>query len=195
MNSNPHAHHEPSGKVPEKVRSAFWLILALILFLLSSFAESTWSYAAPDDATAGAFYLKDDRGAVLQAVHIESEVSMNIKGMTNSVTLVQEFTNTSDNWAEGIYVFPLPEDSAVNFMRMEIGNRTITGKIKEKAEAKKIYQQAKSEGKKAVLVEQERPNIFTQSVANVGPGKVSALNCATCNRCVTTWDDSAFAFQ
>lgn len=172
---------------PEKIRSACWLTLALMLFLVSSFAESSWSYsgsipettgpetADPKAATAGSLYLKDSEGTVRQAVHIQSAVAMNVKGMTNSVTVSQQFTNTSDQWVEGIYVFPLPDDSAVNFMRMTIGERTIVGKIKERSEAKKIYQQAKAAGKKTALVEQDRPNIFTQSVANVGPGETISI--------------------
>lgn len=162
---------------PEKVRSAFWLALALILFLVSSFAESSWSNIGPEPeaATAGAFYLTDSQGAVQQAVHIQSEVAMNVKGMTNSVTVSQQFTNASDQWVEGIYVFPLPDDSAVMFMHMTIGERNIVGKIKEITEAKKIYQKARDEGKKTALVEQERPNIFTQSVANVGPGETISI--------------------
>ncbi|HEY7532898.1 MAG TPA: marine proteobacterial sortase target protein, partial [Nitrospiraceae bacterium] len=74
-----------------------------------------------------------------------------------------------DDWAEGIYVFPLPDTAAVDHLRMKVGERIIEGQIKERTDAKKIYEQAKREGKRAGLVEQERPNIFTTSVANIGP--------------------------
>ena len=74
------------------------------------------------------------------------------------------------NGLEGVYVFPLPEDSAVDQLRMYIDDRVIEGQIHEKKEAKKIYEKAKKEGKSASLVEQQRPNIFTTSVANIAPG-------------------------
>src|SRR5204863_8925138 len=67
--------------------------------------------------------------------------------------------------------FPLPEDAAVDTLRMTIGQRVIEGEIKERKEAEKVYEQAKSEGKKASLLTQERPNLFTVSIANVGGGE------------------------
>ena len=68
-------------------------------------------------------------------------------------------------------MFPLPETAAVDHLRIKIGERIIEGRIKERAEAKQLYDQAKREGKRTGLVEQERPNLFTTSVANIGPGE------------------------
>jgi len=107
------------------------------------------------------------RPALVQA----SKVHFDISGMIATVSLEQSFRNTSDQWAEGIYAFPLPGQAAVRHMEMIIGERRIVGKIKEKSIAKKIYQQAKQSGKKASLVEQQRPNLFTNKVANIGPGE------------------------
>jgi len=98
---------------------------------------------------------------------------MSVTGIIARTTVSQEFTNPGrdkDDWAEGIYVFPLPETAAVDHLRMKIGERIIEGQIKERGEAKKVYEQAKHEGKRASLIEQERPNIFTTSVANIAPG-------------------------
>ncbi|MCZ6804277.1 MAG: VIT domain-containing protein [Proteobacteria bacterium] len=97
------------------------------------------------------------------------DVTMTVTGMINRVSVTQSFSNTTDRWQEGIYVFPLPENAAVDHMRLRIGERIIEGQIKEKQKAKKIYQQAKKQGKQAALTEQERPNIFTTSVANIAP--------------------------
>ncbi|HNP30600.1 MAG TPA: marine proteobacterial sortase target protein, partial [Nitrospirales bacterium] len=72
---------------------------------------------------------------------------------------------------EGIYVFPLPEQAAVDHLRMRIGERVIEGMIQERAEAKKTFEQAKRKGQRAGLLEQERPNVFTASVANLAPGE------------------------
>ncbi len=70
-----------------------------------------------------------------------------------------------------MYVFPLPELSAVDHLTMRIGEREIEGQIKERAEARRSYETAKAEGRKTTLVEQERPNLFTTNVANIGPGE------------------------
>jgi Vault protein inter-alpha-trypsin. len=101
---------------------------------------------------------------------LDTKVRMDITGVINRVTVEQIFTNPSNEWVEGVYVFPLPEDSAVDHLTMFVNERIIEGQIKEREEAKKTYEKAKSEGKSASLVEQQRPNIFTTSVANIAPG-------------------------
>jgi Ca-activated chloride channel family protein len=70
---------------------------------------------------------------------------------------------------EAVYTFPLPEGAAVDAMTMTVGERRIVGRIKRREQAQQIYQQAKAAGKTASLLNQERPNIFTQAVANVMP--------------------------
>ena len=102
---------------------------------------------------------------------INTDVDITISGMIARTHVTQSFHNSSDNWIEAIYVFPLPEDSAVDHMSMTIGERTIEGIIKEKAQAKKIFEQARQQGKKASLIEQQRPNLFTNTVANIAPGE------------------------
>lgn len=106
---------------------------------------------------------------------LNTEVSMDITAMTARVKLSQTFRNEGQDWVEGIYVFPLPENAAVDHMRMRIGERIIEGQIKEREEAKIIYEKAKSSGRKAALIEQERPNLFTNSVANIGPGETIVI--------------------
>jgi Ca-activated chloride channel homolog len=127
-----------------------------------------------NDVTQGSFLLKTAQpGRYLPAPTLKTDVKISVTGIIARATVTQEFTNPSrekDDWAEGIYVFPLPETAAVDHLRMKVGERIIEGQIKERGEAKKVYEQAKQEGKRASLVEQERPNIFTTSVANIGPG-------------------------
>lgn len=91
--------------------------------------------------------------------------------MTARTIVRQRFLNSSEEWQEAIYVFPLPDESAVDRLRMRVGERVIEGVVREKIEARKIYEQAKEQGKKASLLSQERPNIFTMAVANIGPGE------------------------
>ena len=104
--------------------------------------------------------------AVIQA----AKVHFDIHGMVATVTLEQSFRNDTDKWVEGVYAFPLPDKAAVRHMEMRIGERLIVGKIKESSLAKKIYNKAVLMGKKASLLEQQRPNLFTNRVANIGPG-------------------------
>ncbi|NQV87584.1 MAG: marine proteobacterial sortase target protein, partial [Woeseiaceae bacterium] len=95
----------------------------------------------------------------------------NISGLVARVSVRQEFRNTSADWVEGIYVFPLPDTAAVDRMRLHIGDRFIEGEIQEKEQAKETYEKAKQEGKKTSLVEQQRANLFTTHVANIAPGE------------------------
>ncbi len=126
----------------------------------------------PTDAASGSFYLRrsaDD--AWTRAPLLDTEVTIHVSALVARATVVQRFRNGSDEWVEGVYVFPLPPQSAVDHLRMRVGERTIEGQIREREKARAEYQQAKASGKKASLVEQERPNVFTTSVANLGPGE------------------------
>lgn len=95
---------------------------------------------------------------------------VNIAGVIAAVKMHQIFENTGAKPIEAIYVFPASTRAAVHAMRMTIGTRTIDAKIERKAEARAQYEAAKQSGKRASLLEQERPNVFTTSVANLMPG-------------------------
>jgi len=124
------------------------------------------------DVTEGSLLLKAGQPGIYQQIPtVHTDVDMRVSGMIVRARIRQSFRNPGQEWVEGIYVFPLPEQAAVDHMRMQIGSRVIEGQIKEKHEAKRVYEQAKRDGKKAVLTEQERPNIFTNSVANIGPAE------------------------
>lgn len=128
-----------------------------------------------NEVTEGTLLFKTNQaGRFTPAPLLKSDVQIAVTGIIARATVRQEFTNPSKkkgDWLEGIYVFPLPETAAVDHLRMKVGERIIEGQIKERAEAKKAYERAKQEGKRTSLVEQERPNIFTTSVANIGPGE------------------------
>ena len=94
----------------------------------------------------------------------------NIAGVIAAVKVHQVFENTGGKTIEAIYVFPASTRAAVHAMRMRVGARTIEAKIDRKAEARAQYEAAKQAGKRASLLEQERPNVFTTSVANIMPG-------------------------
>jgi len=97
-------------------------------------------------------------------------VEAGITGVVASVRVEQVFGNPYEKPIEAIYVFPLPHNAAVYAMRLRIGERTIEGQIKPREEAQELYRQAREQGRTASLLDQERPNIFTQSVANILPG-------------------------
>ncbi|MEM1050953.1 MAG: marine proteobacterial sortase target protein [Pseudomonadota bacterium] len=105
------------------------------------------------------------------AVRLGTDIVANVSGQTARVTVTQAFRNTSEGWMEATYLYPLPEDGAVDSLQMVVGDRIFSGKIKPKEQAREIYEEAKANGQKAGLVEQHRPNMFKNSIANVGPGE------------------------
>jgi Ca-activated chloride channel family protein len=100
-----------------------------------------------------------------------THVKANLTGYVAEVEVTQTYTNTSPGAIEAVYVFPLPENSAVNSLRMLIGKRVIEGEIQERNRARMTYETARRAGHTTALLEQERPNVFTQSVANIAPGE------------------------
>lgn len=100
-----------------------------------------------------------------------TEVDAQVSGMVASVLVTQEFENPFTERAEAIYVFPLPDNAAVDQLTLMVGQRVIKGVVKQREEARRDYERAKSQGRRAALLDQERPNIFTQSVANLLPGE------------------------
>lgn len=100
-----------------------------------------------------------------------TNVKASVAGYIASVEVTQQFHNPFGVKIEAVYVFPLPSNAAVNEFVMTIGDRHIRGIVREREQARKIYENARSQGFVASLMTQERPNIFTQSVANIEPGK------------------------
>lgn len=107
-------------------------------------------------------------GAVCPLKH--TDVKTDIYGFVARTTVKQTFENPLARKIEALYVFPLPQDAAVDGMRMTVGDRLVIGEIKPRDEARAAYEAAKAAGHVASLLDQERPNIFTQAVANIEPG-------------------------
>ncbi len=138
-------------------------------FLLAGLLSPAHAGVGPNDMTSGSLLLKSKAGGYIEAPRLGADYSVTISGPTGRTVLTQRFSNPADGWVEGIYVFPLPEGAAVDTLKIIAGNRVIVGEVKEKREAKIIYEKAKRDGQAAALLEQERPNLFTNSVANIGP--------------------------
>ncbi len=123
------------------------------------------------DVGQGCMLFRSPVSGIYEEIPLQrTNVALDVRGLVVAATVSQQYANSTGTPIEAIYVFPLPHDAAVYDMEMIIGNRRIRSLIKERAEAKKIYEAAKSAGQRAALVEEERPNIFTTSVANIMPG-------------------------
>ncbi|WP_177418075.1 marine proteobacterial sortase target protein [endosymbiont of Lamellibrachia barhami] len=143
-----------------------------VFFILLVLSTSGSALAAAEEVTRGTLNLYSlDGRRIDDAPNLSTDVEMQINGMLARVKVAQHFSNSSQDWVEGIYQFPLPEDAAVDRLWMRIGERVIEGEIQEKEQARATYEKAKSEGRKASLLSQQRPNMFTASVANIGPGE------------------------
>ena len=141
--------------------------------------EELWVIARGDEPTAepqppipgtGTLLARIDDGEVPMPLR-HTDVRASVSAYIGAVEVTQQFENPYSSKIEAVYVFPLPHDAAVNEFVMTIGDRKIRGIIRERGEAEKIYAQAKQQGYVASLLTEERPNVFTQSVANIEPGK------------------------
>ena len=122
------------------------------------------------DPETGEMRVRDgDRVVALPLAEVAFDTI--VLGTVADTEVRQVFENPFDEPIEAVYVFPLPHDAAVDAYAIEVGDRTIEGVMKRRAEARAAYERARSEGRRAGLLEQERPNIFTQNVANIPPGE------------------------
>jgi Ca-activated chloride channel family protein len=158
------------------------LITSLVALGVLALLTARGACAAPlqgaglDEGVAAGLYFNAGReDALFEAPTVASDVAIDLNGQVARVTVRQHFVNPSAVWLEGIYVFPLPEGSAVDRLTMTIGERRIEGRILEKQEAERVYRQAAAEGRKASLLSSKRPNVFVASVANVGPGEAVVI--------------------
>jgi Ca-activated chloride channel family protein len=126
--------------------------------------------AASNVTQGGLYSLNRDRQPDAPCPLKHTDVKAEITGFLARVNVVQEFENNSAEKIEAVYTFPLPPNAAVDNMTMNVGDRTIRGVIKKRDEAREIYERARARGHVASLLDQERPNIFTQAVANIMPG-------------------------
>jgi len=151
---------------------------------LPSGGEELWILARGGDGATAPAEEAPDSGALMAKIE-EKEVPMPLKhtdvrasisGYIGAVEVTQQFLNPYSSKIEAVYVFPLPHNAAVNEFIMTIGDRRIRGIIRERQEAEQLYHEAKRQGYVASLLTEERPNVFTQAVANIEPGKEIDVN-------------------
>ncbi len=150
----------------------------LMLFLIlgavvksAAFASQTEQTIETYEPKGGELLAIQGNGELIPAPLLSQKVAMQVSGIVNRVKVIQRFVNSTESWIEAVYVFPLPDESGVDHMRLRVGERVIEGEIMEKTLAQKTHEKAKREGRKSSLVKQNRPNMFTTKVANIGPGE------------------------
>jgi len=161
------------------------LSIAASLFLFSNIANAGYSVLSGVPITQGQMRLNETDFETLKTTNPnaspcfvlqETRVDAEIAGVLARVRVTQVFKNPLSSRLEASYVFPMPENCAVDAYSFQIGERVVIGEVKEKEEARKVYQQARDEGRKAALLEQERANVFTQSIANIPANSVVIVN-------------------
>ncbi|MEA2819010.1 MAG: Ca-activated chloride channel [Bradyrhizobium sp.] len=175
---------ESAGRpaLPRLVKLVLFVVMQGIAAILIGFAalflsfEPVWSAQRSTSANAGevrsgSLLLKTDGDGLSEATRLGIDVDLTVSGPTVRARVTQIFKNPTQSWVEATYVYPLPEGGAVDTLKMVIGDRVIIGEIKERQQARVIYEQARQNGQKTVLTEQQRPNIFSNALANIGPGE------------------------
>jgi len=162
-----------------KINRVLWCCAAL------SGAALSFPALARADAVGGGSDASGEGGGMLWvegegdepwlAPQVSTEVDLVVTGMIARARVEQVFENPSEEAVEAVYIFPLPDDAAVDGLTMTVGERRIVGEVREREEAQRQYERAANAGKKASLVSQERPNVFTASVANIGPGELVSV--------------------
>ena len=164
--------HEGSPRSLTRLAPRFLLLLWLAAHGKAQTLPDLGPPVRADQVKSGSLLIATDHpGVYLPAPALETDVAIRVTGIVARATVRQRFANTAGDCVEGVYVFPLPEGASVDRMLLTIGERVIEADIRERVEAKRVYEQAKADGKKASLLEQERPNIFTASVASIGPNE------------------------
>ena len=149
---------------------SLWLAFMLMLFVHPLYAE------ANEADYVGQLHFVDGQGQWQEpALVLESDFDVRVSGLIADSRLLRSFRNTSDQWREGVFVFPLPEKASVYGLTMRVGERTIEGKVQPKEIARRTYEKAKQSGQHAANVEQQRPNLFTARVANIPPGETVSV--------------------
>lgn len=175
--------------------------LGSVVFLVASAVLSGGAIAhdggvrmSPGEARMGTLLFKTKQpGEFITAPRLGTDIEIDVNGPTARGTITQHFQNPTDGWVEAVYVMPLAENSAVDTLKMVIGEKIIIGEIKERRKAREIYEAAKARGQKAALLTQERPNIFTHKVANIGPGETIVVQVAW--QQVVPFNENRFALR
>ena len=168
-------------------------IAALSFFGVRQQQLTPGAYAKGLEPTPGSLVSLDPEGQPGGLCPLKhTDVKADISGPLARVTVKQQFENPFEDKIEAVYTFPLPQNAAVDDLTMLVGDRTIRGQIKKREDARAIYDAARAAGHVAALLDQERPNIFTQSVANIMPGEKVTVTISYVE--TLKYDEGSYAF-
>ncbi len=146
-----------------------FLCILVFGFCLNLFSQSYFDQNFEDKTLSPYFFIKSDDPEIDQMPLKSTDVSVDISGVIADVKVLQIYKNEGKKPIEAIYIFPGSTRAVVYGLKMKIGERTIVAKVKEKNEAREIYENAKRKGRTASLLEQQRPNVFQMNVSNIMP--------------------------
>jgi Ca-activated chloride channel family protein len=148
-----------------------WLVFLSVLLMAFSWSQAFCrDFEGEDKTLSPYFFVKSDDPSTDRLPLKATSASVTISGVIADVLVTQVYKNEGKKPLEAIYIFPASTRAAVYGMKMTIGKRIIEAQIKKREDARKDYEQAKQEGKRASLLEQQRPNVFQMNVANIMPG-------------------------
>ncbi len=147
--------------------------IASVFLLIALFVVPRSAAADDGDKSLSPYFFVEGSKPGIEALPLQrTKADVHISGVIADVVVTQTYRNDGDRTISARYVFPASTRAAVYGMKMKIGDRLIVAKIKEREEARKEYEEAKAAGKTASLLEQDRPNVFTMTVANILPKDV-----------------------
>lgn len=147
------------------------IALAIVCFGSAARAQETNREDASEDKTLAPYFFVKGDPSVDSLPLKDTRVEIAVSGVIADVMVVQTYRNEGSRPINASYVFPASTRAAVYGMRMRIGDQIIVAKIKEREAAKKEFDEAREKGKSASLLEQNRPNVFSMSLANIMPGE------------------------
>ncbi|HSB12014.1 MAG TPA: VIT domain-containing protein [Blastocatellia bacterium] len=153
-----------------KILNVWLLLIAIEVVSISAFAQTRENNPAREDKTLSPYFFVQGDPELDRLPLKETRVEINLSGVIADVAVLQTYRNEGSRPINARYVFPASTRAAVYAMRMRIGDQVIVARIKEREKAKREFDKAKEEGKSASLLEQDRPNVFSMSLANVMPG-------------------------
>lgn len=176
-------------------RSLIFLPLVVVVVLpvlIAHFASETTVSAQTPETPGSLMAVVGESKTKLPCPLKHTSVKTEISGSISRVVVTQQFENPFTERIEAVYTFPLPQNAAVDDMTMNVGERIIRGKILPRQQAQAVYEGAKARGYTASLLDQERPNIFTQSVANILPGNQVTITISYVE--TLRYEDGAYEF-
>lgn len=147
-----------------KILNVCMSMIAISILYFSGSAQTR------EDKTLSPYFFVQGNPGIDRLPLKDTRVEISVSGVIADVKVLQIYRNEGSRPINASYVFPASTRAAVYAMRMRIGDQVIVAKIKEREKAKQDFDKAKQEGKSASLLEQNRPNVFSMSLANVMPG-------------------------